>query len=200
MNQSIRLFFGALFLLFLNFDTSGQNSVARQWNEVLLEAIKNDYARPTVHARNLFHVSIAMYDAWAAYEEIAKPFLLGNTLDTFYSPFSGIDFQSLNHSTRQASKEAAISYAAYRLLQHRFQSSPGAAYSLPLMDTLMVQLGYNPNFREYVQPQMKVQAQWYTSDGIYELQQNYDNPSSRFFSGASDETHRKMVRQQYKEN
>lgn len=146
MNQSIRLFFGALFLLFLNFDTSGQNSVARQWNEVLLEAIKNDYARPTVHARNLFHVSIAMYDAWAAYEEIAKPFLLGNTLDTFYSPFSGIDFQSLNHSTRQASKEAAISYAAYRLLQHRFQSSPGAAYSLPLMDTLMVQLGYNPNF------------------------------------------------------
>ena len=58
-------------------------------------------------------------------------------------------------------------------------------------------LGYNPNFREYVQPQMKVEAQWYTSDGIYELQQNYDNPSSRFFSGASDEKHNQMVRQQY---
>jgi hypothetical protein len=60
-------------------------------------------------------------------------------------------------------------------------------------------LGYNPNFREYVQPQMKVQAQWYTSDGIYELQQNYDNPNQRFFNGASDVKHRAMVRQQYGE-
>ena len=30
-------------------------SVARIWNEVLLEAIRNDFARPTVHARNLWH-------------------------------------------------------------------------------------------------------------------------------------------------
>ena len=60
-------------------------------------------------------------------------------------------------------------------------------------------LGYNPNFRDYVQPQMKVEAQWYTSDGIYELQQNYDNPNQRFFNGASDVKHREMVRQQYGE-
>ena len=60
-------------------------------------------------------------------------------------------------------------------------------------------LGYNPNFRDYVQPQMKVEAQWYTSDGIYELQQNYDNPNQRFFNGASDVKHREMVRQQYRE-
>ena len=38
-------------------------SVAREWNEVLLEAIRDDYARPTVHARNLFHTSVVMYDA-----------------------------------------------------------------------------------------------------------------------------------------
>ena len=42
---------------------AGEESVARKWNEVLLEAIRNDFARPTVHARNLFHVSVAMYDA-----------------------------------------------------------------------------------------------------------------------------------------
>ena len=29
-------------------------------------AIRRDVPRPTVHARNLFHVSIAMWDAWAA--------------------------------------------------------------------------------------------------------------------------------------
>ena len=35
-------------------------SVARLWNEALLNSIRMDYARPTVHARNLFHTSIAM--------------------------------------------------------------------------------------------------------------------------------------------
>ena len=45
---------------------SPEHSVARQWNEVLLEAIRNDQARPTVHARNLFHSSIIMFDALAA--------------------------------------------------------------------------------------------------------------------------------------
>ena len=57
-------------------------SAARRWIEVLLQAIRNDYARPTVHARNLFHVSAAMYDAWAAYDpsgQPASPWLLGRT-------------------------------------------------------------------------------------------------------------------------
>ena len=45
-------------------------SVARRWNEVLLEAIRNDYARPTVHARNLFHFAAAIYDAWTLYDTV----------------------------------------------------------------------------------------------------------------------------------
>ena len=43
-------------------------AVARDWNELLLDAIRADQARPTVHARNLFHVSAAMYDAWCIYD------------------------------------------------------------------------------------------------------------------------------------
>ena len=50
-------------------------TVARQWNEVLLEAIRGDFARPTVHARNLFHTSIALYDAFALYHEAINRFL-----------------------------------------------------------------------------------------------------------------------------
>ena len=38
---------------------STDNSMARQWNEMLLESIRGDYARPTVHARNLWHSSYA---------------------------------------------------------------------------------------------------------------------------------------------
>ena len=44
-----------------------EETVARQWNEVLLEAIRGDFARPTVHARNLFHSSVLAFDAFAAF-------------------------------------------------------------------------------------------------------------------------------------
>mgnify|MGYP005739841065 CR=1 FL=1 len=32
----------------------------QQWNELLLEAIRNDLARPNVHARNLHHFSLSL--------------------------------------------------------------------------------------------------------------------------------------------
>lgn len=113
-------------------------SVARQWNEVLLEAIRSDLARPTVHARNLFHTSVVMYDAWAAYDSIAEPFLLGKRVDGFTCAFSGTTIPA----DRDAARAEAISFAAYRLLRHRFASSPGAEKSLREMDELLSDLGY----------------------------------------------------------
>ena len=56
--------------------TTAQHSMARLWNEKVLDAIRADFARPTVHARNLFHTSAAMYDAWAIYEENADTYFL----------------------------------------------------------------------------------------------------------------------------
>ena len=49
-------------------------SIARTWNEVILESIRNDFARPTVHARNLFHMSAMMYDIWTVFDKKSKPF------------------------------------------------------------------------------------------------------------------------------
>jgi len=43
-------------------------SVARRWDEALLDAIRRALPNPPVHARNLFHTSVAMWDAWAAYD------------------------------------------------------------------------------------------------------------------------------------
>ena len=37
-----------------------------------MESIRNDFVRPTVHARNLFHLSATMYDAFAVYDDEAK--------------------------------------------------------------------------------------------------------------------------------
>ena len=89
-----------------------QQSVARQWNEVMLSAIREDLARPPVQARNLFHVSIAMYDAWAAYDAVATTYLIGKTVNGITYPFSGIP--SVNPADLDAARNTAISYAAYR--------------------------------------------------------------------------------------
>jgi hypothetical protein len=50
-------------------------SVARQWDEEILSAIRVDFPRPPVHARNLFHLAVAMWDAWAAYDDTADGYL-----------------------------------------------------------------------------------------------------------------------------
>ena len=61
-------------------------------------------------------------------------------------------------------------------------------------------LGYNPTFRDYVTPQVYGQVtNFYMPKEIYPMQTNWDNPNARFFNGASDVLHRRMVRQQYGE-
>ncbi|OZV66906.1 hypothetical protein CA834_13795 [Winogradskyella aurantia] len=116
-------------------------SVARLWNEALLEAIRDDFARPTIHARNLFHTSIAMYDIWAIYDDEARPYLMGNMVNGFSSDLE--DFVLIE--SKEASLKRAISYAMYRLLSHRFQNSPGAEESRARFDLLMEKLGYDIN-------------------------------------------------------
>lgn len=65
-------------------------SIARQWNEELLNAIRSDFARPTIHARNLFHTSVAMYDAWALFDTQAETVFLGKTFQGYNFSFNGI--------------------------------------------------------------------------------------------------------------
>ena len=104
-------------------------SVARLWNEQLLDAIRADTPRPTVHARNLYHASGAMYDAWSAYDGGSA----GNLFDE-------------SHAGTSADRDAAVSFAAYRVLTARFAASPGAATTLASLDAQMNDLGYDPAF------------------------------------------------------
>ena len=115
-------------------------SVARLWNEELLAAIRKDLARPTVHARNLFHVSAAMYDAWAVYSDTASTYLAGKELHGYDCPLTGLSVRG----DRQPAREEAISYAAYRMIRHRFGTSPGAVATFAALDELMSTLGYDP--------------------------------------------------------
>ena len=123
--------------------TLAQHSVARQWNEALLETIGHDYADPTIQARNLFHTSIALYDAWATYGDGSEQtYLLGQTVGGFTVPFAGV----ARPDDVEAARHQAMSYAAYRLIKHRFANSPGLESIFSPIEVLMADLGYDPAF------------------------------------------------------
>ena len=119
-----------------------QHSVARDWNEKLLDAIRVDYARPTVHARNLFHSSVLMYDAWAIFDSQAETIFLGKNFGGYNCAFTGI----ATPADVDAARHEVISYAIYRLLSHRFTGSPGETASLAAFDTLFTSYGYDDTF------------------------------------------------------
>ncbi|MEO5918929.1 MAG: vanadium-dependent haloperoxidase [Candidatus Limnocylindrales bacterium] len=102
-------------------------SVARRWDEVLLDAIRRALPNPPVHARNLFHVSVAMWDAWAAYDPIASGYIVT---------------EKVTASNVSAARNEAISYAAYRLLSSRFIASVGGEESLSEFADVMDALCY----------------------------------------------------------
>ena len=102
-------------------------SVARRWDEALLDAIRRALPNPPVHARNLFHVSVAMWDAWAAYDPTASGFVV----------------KEKSHAADVASaRSEAISYSAYRVLSARFIKAVGADKSLSEFDDIMDALCY----------------------------------------------------------
>lgn len=111
-----------------------QHSVARKWNDALLTAIRNDLARPPVHARNLFHVSAAMWDAWAAYAT-------DNTKQWLHQEKRG----TIGDDVARA-REATMSYAAYRILVHRFANSVGVNVTMAVFSELMEELGLDSSY------------------------------------------------------
>jgi hypothetical protein len=114
-------------------------SVARQWNDLHLDAIRADLGRPTVIARTLFHNAVVMYDAWAAYDGTAKTYLLGNAYSGHACPFEGVAAPA----DVEAARNEAVSFAAYRLLSHRIAFSPNIATSQATFDAQMDALGYD---------------------------------------------------------
>lgn len=128
-----------LFSPFYSSISVAQHSIARQWNEELLEAIRDDFARPTVHARNLFHISAAMYDAWAIYEPTADTYFLGKTNHNFTIPLRSFPIPT----DVKAAQEEAMSYAVYRLIVHRFTNAPDYRDILNRIEFLMYSLGYD---------------------------------------------------------
>ncbi len=142
MKTSIfRLILFSFFFGFLGVNkTNAQvNSVARDWNNLLLFAIRHDFARPTVHARNLYHQSLIAYEAWAAFDPSKEHMFLGDTLHGYVCPFNGVTIPI----DIEAAREKAISYASYRFIKNRFQNSPGIGLILTEINNYMASKGYS---------------------------------------------------------
>jgi hypothetical protein len=103
------------------------HTVARAWDETLLELIRQVVPAPTVHARNLFHVSAAMWDAWAAYDPTARGYLVT---------------EKHRAADATAAREAAISFAAYRILSWRYGTVADLAGAREQLDGVMASLCY----------------------------------------------------------
>ncbi len=105
--------------------------MARVWDEALLDAIRRDVPAPTVHARNLFHTSAAMWDAWAAYEPDADGYFVDEKHEA---------------DDVEAAREVAISYAAYRVLLHRYSLAAGLQATFDELAATMESLCYRIDF------------------------------------------------------
>jgi len=111
-------------------DLAGR-SVARVWDEELLALIRQVVPAPGVHARNLFHASAAMWDAWASYDPIAAGY-----------------FVTEKHRAADvtAAREAAISYAAYRILLWRYATVADLAVARDRLAAAMASLCYRTDY------------------------------------------------------
>jgi len=105
-------------------------SVARLWDAAAL-AVDPGSADPAVQARNLFHLSAAMWDAWAA-----------------YAPKGSGYFVTEKHRAGDvlAAREAAISYAAYRLLLWRASYGANMSRAFNRLTATLRSLCYQPGF------------------------------------------------------
>lgn len=151
-------------------------SVARRWMEVLLQAIRDDVARPTVHARNLFHLSAAMYDAWAAHDPATRPYLAetGDALCRAGPPPAA--------TALHRAREEAISHAAWRLIRHRFRRSPGSSTTARNADTLMSALGYEADSGSSAAAALgKRIAETYIAHGLDDGSNEANDYASRFY-------------------
>lgn len=83
-------------------------NVAVDWMRLTLNAMEQDGMMPTVEARTLFHVSIAMYDGWAAYDAAADGYVTDGS------------FKQPAIRRTMANRAETLSHAVYAVLSERF--------------------------------------------------------------------------------
>ncbi|HUR44896.1 MAG TPA: hypothetical protein VMZ27_03390 [Candidatus Saccharimonadales bacterium] len=155
---------------------AASNSVARVWDERALAAIRVDAANPPAHARNLFSLSVAMYDAWAAYDPDAVGYI-------YHGKHTAADIN--------AARREAISYAAFRILRERHFFSRTSTNTLIIDTNQLVALGYSASVttRDTSLPAgvgnsvYDAVSQWFINDGARQAAGTVANPYPDYLVG-----------------
>jgi hypothetical protein len=82
-----------------------------------------------VHARNLFHLSVALWDAWATYDPAARGY---------------ISQEKVVARDPEQARAVAMSFAAWGVLRSRFGAAAGGAESLEEFDAVLASLCLHP--------------------------------------------------------
>ncbi len=102
----------------------GDNAVLK-WNEALLQAVRETKPGPTIVARSIAVLHSAIFDAWAAYDDVAVP----------TRPHRA--WRRPAEERTDANRAEALSFAAYRALVDLFPAQASE------FDALMGSLGYD---------------------------------------------------------
>lgn len=97
--------------------------IAQEWISLTREALFKVDEGPTIEARTLFHVSAAMYEAWAAYDPVASGYFTGHRLKR----------PAVEGSLKNRAE--ALSHAVFPLLQARFARLAAEPEGTPRRET-----------------------------------------------------------------
>lgn len=109
---------------------NGQNNAARRWDEMTLALVRRDIPMPGVHARNLYTLSLALYETWA--HAAHAPSFIQLSLPTW----EGGEPQALAD---------AMDYAAYRVLAFRYSLAKEPKPLVACVNSLMIKLHHDGN-------------------------------------------------------
>jgi hypothetical protein len=133
------LFFGTMCLPSIAQQNVQDQTGARRWMDVILRGIEQDPLGPTIHARNLYHASIMMYDAWAIYDDKAETIFLGKTLQGFSCPLD--EFGIPEGANVDSLSTIVMNYALYRCLDARWRNWGSKTRVVEHFEELFIELG-----------------------------------------------------------
>ena len=123
-----RTLLAAVFLVFLAAPAAAKptNNIAVRWSNAMLDAVAKNPPSPTATCWRMYMVSASMYEAWAAYDDVALGVVLG---DGLRRPASQRSLEN---------KREAVSQAGYYALARLFPNQESD------FRALLTELGYAP--------------------------------------------------------
>ncbi|WP_459210934.1 vanadium-dependent haloperoxidase [Aquimarina rhabdastrellae] len=118
-----------------------EKSIARKMIDIMLRMVQEDGQGPTIQARNFFHVSSAMYDAWAAYDPEQETYFLGKMYNGFELPFDP-NFKKPSQNI-DSLRTIAIMYAGYGVLNGRYNLYGSKGRTIDYLNMQMDALGFD---------------------------------------------------------